>query len=153
MIEEPEAHLHPQLQIKFIKYLQSLSETLPNAQIIVSTHSPVLASSVNINRLIHLTEKADKIIATAMSNKNFGNTVSLDYINRWLDVTKSTMLFSRGIILVEGIAEALLIPCLAEIVLKSYNKYANESITFVYLTWQLFIHLCSIEIGLLQMKN
>ena len=126
LIEEPEAHLHPQLQIKFVKYLQSLSETLPNAQIIVSTHSPVLASSVNINRLIHLTEKADKIIATAMSNKNFGNTVSLDYINRWLDVTKSTMLFSRGVILVEGIAEALLIPRLAEIVLKNYNTYANK---------------------------
>ncbi len=62
-----------------------------------------------------------------MSNKNFGNTVSLDYINRWLDVTKSTMLFSRGVILVEGIAEALIIPRLAEIVLKSYNKYANEN--------------------------
>ena len=126
LIEEPEAHLHPQLQIKFVKYLQSLSETLPNAQIIVSTHSPVLASSVNINHLIHLTEKSDKIIATAMSDKNFGNTVSLDYINRWLDVTKSTMLFSRGIILVEGIAETLLIPRLAEIVLKNYNKYAIE---------------------------
>ncbi len=127
LIEEPEAHLHPQLQIKFVKYLQSLSESLPNAQIIVSTHSPVLASSVNINRLIHLTEKSERIIATAMSDKNFGNTITLDYINRWLDVTKSTMLFSRGIILVEGIAEALLIPHLAEIVLKNYNKYAIEN--------------------------
>lgn len=127
LIEEPEAHLHPQLQVKFVKYLQSLSKTLPNAQIIVSTHSPVLASSVNINCLIHLTEKSDKIIATAMSAKDFGNTVSLNYINRWLDVTKSTMLFSRGIILVEGIAEALLLPRLAKIVLKNYNSYAAET--------------------------
>ena len=54
LIEEPEAHLHPQLQVKFIKYLESLTSTLPNAQVIVSTHSPVLASSVKLNKLIHL---------------------------------------------------------------------------------------------------
>ncbi len=49
------------------------------------------------------------------------------YINRWLDVTKSTMLFSRGIILVEGIAEALVIPRLAELVLKKYNDERNDA--------------------------
>src|SRR5699024_6842749 len=34
LIEEPEAHLHPQLQVKFIKYLETLADTLPNAQVI-----------------------------------------------------------------------------------------------------------------------
>lgn len=126
LIEEPEAHLHPQLQVKFIKYLESLSTKLQNAQVIVSTHSPVLASSVEINKLIHLTGKRDSITATTLSQKKFNDPVAESYINRWLDVTKSTMLFSRGVILVEGIAETLLIPKLAEIVLKKY-KQSNPS--------------------------
>lgn len=127
LIEEPEAHLHPQLQIKFIKYLESLSTTLPNAQIIVSTHSPVLASSVSIDKLIVITGTKTSISATTISEKDFQDPLAEKYINRWLDVTKSTMLFSRGIILVEGIAEALVIPRLAELVLKKYNDERNDA--------------------------
>lgn len=126
LIEEPEAHLHPQLQVKFIKYLETLADTLPNAQVIVSTHSPVLASSVKIDRLIHLAGKEDSISSTTISQKDFDNSDAESYINRWLDVTKSTMLFSRGIILVEGIAEALVLPKLAEIVLQKYNQNREE---------------------------
>lgn len=126
LIEEPEAHLHPQLQVKFIKYLETLADTLPNAQVIVSTHSPVLASSVKIDRLIHLAGKEDSISSTMISQKDFDNSDAESYINRWLDVTKSTMLFSRGIILVEGIAEALVLPKLAEIVLQKYNQNREE---------------------------
>ena len=122
LIEEPEAHLHPQLQVKFIKYLEALVSTLPNAQVIVSTHSPVLASSVKIDKLIHLVGKENQIVSTMIGQKEFADTNAVNYINRWLDVTKSTMLFSRGIILVEGIAEALVLPKLAEIVLKKYNQ-------------------------------
>ena len=128
LIEEPEAHLHPQLQVKFIKYLESLVATLPNAQVIVSTHSPVLASSVKINKLIHLVGTTDEIKATTISKKHYNDSLTEDYINRWLDVTKSTMLFSRGIILVEGIAEALVLPRLAEIVLQKYNQNHEETL-------------------------
>ncbi len=127
LIEEPEAHLHPQLQVKFIKYLESLSCTLPNAQIIVSTHSPVLASSVSIDKLIHLTGSESHITATTLSEKDFHDPLTKNYINRWLDITKSTMLFSRGIILVEGIAESLVLPRLAELVLKKYNTGKDET--------------------------
>lgn len=127
LIEEPEAHLHTQLQIKFIKYLESLSTTLLNAQIIVSTHSPVLASSVSIDKLIVITGTETSISATTLSEKDFHDPLAEKYINRWLDVTKSTMLFSRGIILVEGIAEALVIPRLAELVLKGFNDGKDDS--------------------------
>ena len=125
LIEEPEAHLHPQLQVKFIKYIKELSESLSNAQIVISTHSPVLASSVDVDTIIHVSECDNQIRSTALKQKTFGNKVSEKYINRWLDVTKSTMLFSRGIIMVEGIAEALVMPQLAKIILKKFNMKAK----------------------------
>lgn len=124
LIEEPEAHLHPQLQVKFIKYLKQLSDSLENAQIVVSTHSPVLSSSVDVDTIVHVSEQKECIQTVALKKKTFGDKVSEKYINRWLDVTKSTMLFSRGIIMVEGIAEALILPRLAENILKQYNRRA-----------------------------
>lgn len=50
---------------------------------------------------------------------------SKKFIDRWLDVTKSNLLFSRGVILVEGIAEAIVVPELARIVLKEYGEGRN----------------------------
>lgn len=121
LIEEPEAHLHPQLQVKFIKYIQELSESNPNAQIFLTTHSPVLASSVKLDKLIHIKDCDGCISAATLSRKDFGDKISKNYIERWLDVTKSTMLFSRGVILVEGIAESLIVPKMAQFVLSEHN--------------------------------
>ena len=120
LIEEPEAHLHPQLQIKLINYLEKLTLEQNNLQIIVTTHSPVLASSVDIDNIIHINENNNTIIATQLAKVGLGS--SKNFINRWLDITKSTLLFSRGIIFVEGISESMLLPELAKIVLHKYNS-------------------------------
>lgn len=119
LIEEPEAHLHPQLQVKFIRYLEDLTVRLENTQVIITTHSPVLASSVNTDNIIHVTEHNQRIVATSLKDIDLGG--SKQFINRWLDTTKSTLLFSKGLILVEGISEAMLIPALANVVLSQYN--------------------------------
>ncbi len=50
-------------------------------------------------------------------NDDIKNKQAKQFINRWMDTTRSTLLFSKGNILVEGLAEALLIPKLAEIYL------------------------------------
>lgn len=121
LIEEPEAHLHPQIQSKLIKYLQKLSEEKNNLQIILTTHSAVLASSVDINTIIHVSGTGTGITVKRLSDFNLEDNVK-NYLNRWMDITKSTLLFSKGIILVEGICEAMLLPFFAPIVLDEYNK-------------------------------
>jgi putative ATP-dependent endonuclease of OLD family len=124
LIEEPEAHLHPQFQTRLLRYLETQVEQR-DVQVIVTTHSPVLASAASLDALIHVSRRgvtngytysAIRIEDCALSQH------SRRFISRWLDVTKSTLLFARGVILVEGIAEGMLLPELARRVLKKYNQ-------------------------------
>ena len=92
-----------------------------DVQIIVTTHSPVLASSISLNSVTHLSSLGQEPIAVSLSSCGL-SIDSTAFVNRWLDVTKSTLLFARGVILVEGIAEAMLLPELAKQVLDEFNS-------------------------------
>lgn len=142
LIEEPEAHLHPQLQIRLLNHLKSVAERNKNVQVIVTTHSTVLASSVNIESIIHLSKSNNPIATPLRACGLLPN--SSQFINRWLDVTKSNLLFASGVILVEGIAEQMLIPAIAKIVLKDQadgkNSLENLGITTINLNGIYFKH-------------
>lgn len=123
LIEEPEAHLHPQLQIRLLNHLKLVAEE-NNVQVIVTSHSTVLASSVEVDSIIHLS-KSSTPVATPLRLCDVPQN-SKQFINRWLDVTKSNLLFASGVILVEGIAEQMLIPVLAKEVLKDKEDGENS---------------------------
>ncbi len=128
LIEELEAHLHPQIQIKVLKYLEQQASA-NDIQIIITTHSTTIAAATPIKNIICLNIiKGGSIDVTALKNCKLKENVE-KFINRWLDTTKSTLLFSKGVVLVEGLAEAMLIPKLAEIYLKEYQeKNKNKKI-------------------------
>lgn len=125
LVEELEAHLHPQLQIKLLKYLSKQADEY-DIQVIITTHSTTLAASVSINKIISFNRLNGQIAATSLSKCEI-ESKSENFINRWLDATKSTLLFSKGNILVEGLAEAILTPKLAEIYLSSNGNKKNIS--------------------------
>jgi len=116
LIEEPEAHLHPQLQTRLLRYLSEVAKK-NSVQVIVTTHSTVLASAVPIDSIIHIACAPDPV-ATQLSACGLPPN-SRNFIDRWLDVTKSNLLFARGLLFVEGIAEAIVVPELAKVVLNA----------------------------------
>jgi len=120
LIEEMEAHLHPQAQLRVIEYLQDKIAGKIGVQLIMTTHSPNLASKVKLDNLIIC--KGDKVFPMGC---DFTKLEKGDYLflERFLDVTKANLFFAQGVILVEGDAENILIPVMADILGKSLTKH------------------------------
>jgi putative ATP-dependent endonuclease of the OLD family len=113
LIEELEAHLHPQAQLRIIEFLQKETSE-EGIQLILTTHSPNLASKVKLENLIicHNSNAypmgSEKCECTALAKDDY------KFLERFLDVTKANLFFARGVILVEGWAEELLLPVIAD---------------------------------------
>lgn len=111
LIEELEAHLHPQAQLRLISYLQN-EYNENDVQIIISTHSPILASKINLKNLILMKDGFGYDLAEGKTGLQKGDYL---FLQRFLDSTKANLFFAKGIIMVEGDAENILIPVIADI--------------------------------------
>lgn len=119
LIEELEAHLHPQAQLRLISYLQN-EYNENDVQIIVSTHSPILASKINLKNLILMKDGFGYDLAEGRTGLQKGDYL---FLQRFLDSTKANLFFAKGIIMVEGDAENILIPVIADILGYPLEKY------------------------------
>lgn len=119
LIEEPEAHLHPQLQLRLMKFLQERSTEGQDreVQILLTTHSPNLASSVGLCKmtLVH-----DGLTYPLSSTRL--NPLDYRFLERFLDVTKANLFFAKGVVIVEGDAENILLPVAAKCIGRSFSR-------------------------------
>jgi putative ATP-dependent endonuclease of the OLD family len=111
LIEELEAHLHPQAQMQVIEALQ----TEKGIQSILTTHSPNLASKVKLDSIIICNGGGAFPMGTDAEDKPLSELSPEDhqFLELFLDTTKANLFFARGVILVEGWSEELLLPALA----------------------------------------
>ncbi len=116
LIEEPEAHLHPQLQMLLLKHLADVTSDREGneVQVIASSHSPILASQAPIDSVVSVHEVDGKVSAVSVCSITIDDKVKKK-LQRYLDATRGELFFARRILMVEGIAEALLLPVLARI--------------------------------------
>jgi len=123
LIEEPEAHLHPQRQNTFFNYLNTLQDL--GVQIFITSHSPTITAKSDLDNLLILQKNEENNTALFTTKKSALSPKNKSYLRKFLDVTKSQLFFASGCILVEGISEALLLPTFAIMMGSDYDLDKN----------------------------
>ncbi|MCB5271081.1 MAG: AAA family ATPase [Candidatus Cloacimonetes bacterium] len=141
IIEELEAHLHPHYQINTLKYFTEHIGDI--GQIILTTHSIVMGSSVPLASLIIC---KDSNVFPMGNNENDKPYTEIDpdslyFLERFLDATKANLFFAKGVIIVEGDAENLLIPALAEVIGLPLGKHGVSIVNVGSTAWKRYVKI------------
>ncbi len=126
LVEEPEAHLHPQHQTLFMLVLENKTappagnEQRQQVQALISTHSPTLAAGVQLDAMIMMIGHRTYSLARGRTRLDSND---YDFLRRFLDATKANLFFARGLLIVEGDAENILLPAIARKLGRPFSKH------------------------------
>ncbi|WP_448110823.1 ATP-dependent nuclease [Pseudomonas lini] len=170
LIEEPEAHLHPQRQLRLMEFLTAAATPKPSSltvtqpmvvdereedslpwnegsaapsalssdddgssaddvnledqarpvQVILTTHSPNLSSKIALDNLVLMHGRKAYSLGKHHTKLDEGD---YRFLARFLDVTKANLFFARGVLIVEGDAEGILLPALAKLLERDLTRH------------------------------
>lgn len=129
-IEEPEVHLHPQMQEVFIAQINAVAATFQKklggkipwpVQFVVTTHSSHLANKAPFDAMRYFLAVPDAANANLRSTKIKDLRQGLDgtgandreFLHKYMTLTRCDLLFADAAILIEGPTERILFPAMA----------------------------------------
>ena len=136
-IEEPESHMHPQMQQVFIKYLIKYYRE-KGLQGVVTTHSNEMVRVVGISHLRVIRRAGDfksalynpsLLVETLKKSENAEDDELANFFDWFFEIGYSEIVFADKAILYEGDTERLLIRKL--LTLPKYEKLSQQYIAFI----------------------
>ncbi|XLZ71418.1 AAA family ATPase [Massilia sp. SR12] len=141
LVEEPEAHLHPQLQSILLAYLNAETGARgQQVQVFVTTHSPHFAAFAELDSIIRLSEHFQTLSAFSVNQAGLDDRRKKK-LKRYLDVTRADLFFARAVILVEGAAERALVPALADFLNINLRHFGISMVSAEGLNFDCFLPL------------
>ena len=115
-IEEPESHMHPQMQHAFARYLESFIERIGSTRVqtFLSSHSAHVANTMPFTQIRYAQKTRDGVVYKNLSTFANEHRDNIDFIMKYLTLTRCDLLFADKAILVEGASERLLLPDIIE---------------------------------------
>jgi len=133
-LEEPESHLHPNLQDHLANNIESLikitnqKDFRKDIQLLITSHSTHITTKIDFENTVVLYETNNGIISHYILD-GFNDTAlgkkQIKYLNKYLDAVNANLFYSRKIILVEGISEKLLVPLFFKIITKHSTEKSS----------------------------
>lgn len=111
-IEEPESHMHPQMQQTFASYLEKFLGEISDVHIqtFLTSHSAHIANTIDFSQIRYAQKTVKGVIYKNLNTFAENNKANLDFIKKYLTLSRCDLFFADKVIFVEGASERLLLP-------------------------------------------
>ena len=115
-IEEPESHMHPQMQHAFAEYLEKFLQAITDVSIqtFLTSHSAHIANTIDFSKIRYAQKTSTGVVYKNLRTFAQDNPDNMDFIKKYLTLSRCDLFFADKIIFVEGASERLLLPDMIE---------------------------------------